>query len=281
MVKRSSLISIFAKHTYFLDDNNSPGKFFLRRITSRIRGEEIAKYLGAKLNPTEGYEKDVCIYVKAYALHRMKDGDYIDLLDDLYATERIKDKPKIKVIAMSTPHKEYLRRTLKNKITYIPHHHVNFEKFRRNRKKIINCGYVGSGSGYEINVNKKLAKLLAEIGLKFTPLYNYSSRKNIVNYYKKIDLQIIGAFNHLNVPYYHQTKIVNAMSFGIPTIASRRLGYRDVEGYYIAVNNLDELLKEAKKMKDPIEYNKWPKKIIAESEKYHISEIAKLYKKLK
>ena len=34
-------------------------------------------------------------------------------------------------------------------------------------------------------------------------------------------------------------------------------------------------------MKDPKEYNKWPKKIIAESEKYHISKIAKLYEKLR
>jgi hypothetical protein len=274
------MISIFAKHTYYLDDPDNPGKLFLRRLTSRIRGEEIAKYLGAKLNPTKGYEDDICIYVKSYGLDRMKDGDYIDLLDDLFATERIKTKPKIKVIAMSTPHLEYLRGILKNEVIYIPHHHVNFDNVQRRRKKIINCGYVGSGSGYEIRVNKKLKEKLAEIGLHFMPLYHYSNREDIINYYKQIDIQIIGSFNHLDIPYYHQTKIVNAMSFGIPTIASRRLGYRDVEGYYIPVNNIQELLAAAQNLKDPIQYNKWPKKIIAQSDKYHISEIAKLYQQL-
>ena len=29
-----------------------------------IRGEQVAHKLGAKLNPTSGYEDDVCIYVK-------------------------------------------------------------------------------------------------------------------------------------------------------------------------------------------------------------------------
>lgn len=274
------MISFFAKHTYYLDDPDNPGKLFLRRLTSRVRGEEIAKYLGARFNPSEGYENDVCIYVKSSRFDRIKDGDYVDLLDDLYAIEQLKTRPKIKAIAMSTPHLEYVRSIIKNNIAYIPHHHVNFEKFRRKRKKVTTCGYVGSASRYEINLNKELGKRLAEIGLNFVPLFHYSSRKDIVNYYKKVDLQIIGSFKYLDIPYYHQTKIVNAMSFGIPTIASPRLGYRDVEGFYIPVNNMDELMAAAQEMKDPKQYNKWPEKIIAESEKYHISEIAKLYKQL-
>lgn len=274
------MISFFAKHTYYLDDPDNPGKLLLRRITSRVRGEEIAKYLGAKFNPTKGYENDICIYVKSGGFNRIKDGNYVDILDDLYAIEQLKTKPKVKGIAMSTPHLEYLQSILKNDITYIPHHHVNFERVHRKRKRIINCGYVGSGSGHDVRVNKEVEKMLKGIGLNFMPLYHYDTRKDIVNYYKRIDLQIIGSFTILDVPYYHQTKIVNAMSFGIPTIASHRLGYRDVEGYYIPVNNMAELLNAAKKMKDPSEYNQWPEKIIAESEKYHISQIAKLYQQL-
>lgn len=274
------MISIFAKHTYFLDDRNNPGEVYLQRISSRIRAEEIAEYLGAKLNPTEGYDQDICIYVKHYRLDQVKDGDYLDVLDDLYTTKLLKTRPKIKVIAMSKPHMEYLRSFLKNKIVYIPHHHVNLERFQRRRKKIINCGYVGSNSRYNVRINREIGERLSKIGLNFKPLFNFKTRKDIINYYKTIDLQIIGYFRNLDIPYYHQTKIVNAMSFGIPTIATRRLGYRDVKGFYIPINNMDELLAEAKKMKDPAQYNQWPEKIIAESEKYHISEIAKLYKQL-
>src|SRR3990167_7107951 len=34
------------------------------RVSSMIRGDQIAEYLGAKVNPTEGYENDICIYIK-------------------------------------------------------------------------------------------------------------------------------------------------------------------------------------------------------------------------
>ncbi|MBI2049658.1 hypothetical protein HYT32_02010 [Candidatus Roizmanbacteria bacterium] len=275
------MISIFAKHTYFLDDPYRPGEVYLQRVSSRVRAEEIAEYLGAKLNPTEGYKNDTCIYVKHYRLDQVRDGDYLDVLDDLYTTNLLKTRPKIKIIAMSKPHMEYLRGILKNKIIYIPHHHVNHERFRRRRKKIINCGYVGSNSRYNVRINREIGKRLSRIGLNFKPLFNFKTRKDIINYYKTIDLQIIGHFRNLDVPYYHQTKIVNAMSFGIPTIASQRLGYRDVEGFYIPINNMDELMAEAEKMKDSVRYKEWPDKIIAESEKYHISEIAKLYLALK
>lgn len=274
-------ISFFAKHTYLLDDPNEPGKVFWQRLTSRVRAEEIAAYLGAKMNPTEGYENDVCIYIKYYRLGQVKDGAYVDVLDDRHVTELLKTRSKIKVIAMSKPHFDFLKSELKNKIVYIPHHHINFDRIKRNRKRIINCGYVGSNPRYDIDLNENIAERLKKIGLNFIPYYHYDTKKDIINYYKKIDLQIIGHFVRLDTPYYHQTKIVNAMSFGIPTIACPRLGYIEVKDFYTAVNNMDELVAAAEMMKDPKEYDKWPEKIIAEAEKYHISNIAKLYRKLK
>lgn len=41
-----------------------------------------------------------------------------------------------------------------------------------------------------------------------------------------------------------------------------------------------ELLEEVEKLKDPEYYNQWSRKIIKEAEKYHISNIAKLYLQL-
>jgi len=274
------MISFFAKSPYLLDDPTKPGKVFWQRLTSRVRAEEIAAYLGAKLNPTQGYENDVCIYIKHYRLDQVKDGAYVDVLDDKDVTQALKSKPKIKVIAMSKPHLDFLRTVLKNEIVYIPHHHINFERIKRLRKKIVNCGYVGSNPRYDVELNKEIGERLKKIGLKFMPYYNYDTKEDIINYYQKIDLQIIGYFTLLDSPYYHQTKIVNAMSFGVPTIASPRRGYTEVKGLFTPVNDLDELVEAAKKMKDPAYYNRWPEKIIAESEKYHISKIAKLYKQL-
>ena len=274
-------ITFFAKHKLINEDvSRSSGKF-LTRVSTVVRAEEMAEYLGAKLNPAGGYENDVCIYIKPRRLVHIKDGAYVDVLDDPVITEKVKTRPKIKVISMSTPHHEYLTSILKNEVIYIPHHHVNFENIRRDRKEIINCGYVGVNQVRHIQINQQVKERLAEIGLNFIPLFNYTTREDIINYYKRIDLQIIGYFDHLkNTPWYHPTKIINAMSFGIPTIAGYKLGYRDVENFYIPVSNMDELVKEAEKMKDPANYNLWPEKIIKEADKYHISKIAELYKQL-
>lgn len=217
-------LSFFAKESFLRENKEENSGLYLQRVSSIIRAKKIAKFLCAKYNPKEGYENDLCIHVKPVNLNHVKDGDFVDVLDDLKITEAIKDKPSIKVITMSGPHYEWLRSILKNKIVLIPHHHVNFERVKRKRGKILNCGYVGSYRAYHI--------------------------------------QIIGHFRHIaKSPQYHATKIVNAMSFGIPTVAGPKLGYKDVEGYYLQAHNLDELVKVTKKLKDPKYYNEWAEKI--------------------
>lgn len=272
------MISIFARHTYLLGDEQNG--LFLQRVSSRVRAEEIAQYLGANLNPTEGFENDVCIFVKPMHVDHIKDGSYVDILDDLNAFEYIKKRPGIKAIAMSLPHFEFVKRELKNEVVLIPHHHVNFERALRKRKKITTCGYVGVNNSEHRSINRRVKEALKTINLDFIPLFLFQIRQDIIDYYKKIDIQVIGYFDHQDIPYYHATKIINAASFGIPTVAGRRLGYREFENFYIPVNNMEELLIEVEKLKDPEYYNKWSTKIIKEAEKYHISKIAKLYKQL-
>lgn len=275
------MISIFSKLPYLLDDQRNPGQVYLQRVSSRTRAEEVAAFIGAKLNPTEGYEKDVCIYVKPGNLDRVRDGDYVDSLDDKHTTKALKERPGIKVLSMSSAHHEYLQSTLKNEITYIPHAHVNHERILRDRKEPLVCGYVGVNKKHHLRINEKVKNALASIGYIFKPLFNYQTREDIINYYKTIDIQVIGYFDFSkDTPLYHQTKIVNAMSFGIPTIAGPKLGYRDVDDFYIKSQNMEELLIEAEKLRDPMLYNQWAEKGLLEAEKYHYSNIAKLYQSL-
>ncbi len=244
------MISFFAKSTYFLGAVGKEESWRIQRLTARVRGEEMAKYLGAKLNQERS---DVNIYIKGCSKEQIKDGDYVDVLDDLWATEWLKDKPKIKVIAMSLSHYDWLKSILKNEIVYIPHHHVNFDRVKRTRKEITTCGYVGSPQ--EVKVK----------GFKFINFNTFKTRQDIIEFYKKIDIQVIN--NIPSIPYYHPTKIINAMSFGIPTVAPKVQGYREVEGFYF--QDIEELK------------NGWDAdRLIKEAEKYHISKIAKLYRKL-
>jgi hypothetical protein len=244
------MISIFAKPTFFIGETGKEEDWTLHRVSSRIRGEEIAEYLGAKFNQERS---DVNIYVKGFAHGRVKDGDYIDILDDDWTVGWLKDKPGIKVIAMSLAHYDWLKKELKNEIVYIPHHHVNFERVARTRKEITTCGYIGAPQNIKAE------------GFEFTDQRVYKTRQDIIDFYKKIDIQIIGDVP--DVPYYHPTKIINAMSFGIPTVSPKKIAYREVDGFYF--QNLEELK------------GGWDAdRLIKEAEKYHISNIAKLYQQL-
>ncbi len=244
------MISIFSKNTYFLGAVGKKESWLLQRVSSRIRGEEIAEYLGAKFNQERS---DVNIYVKGCRKEQIQDGDYVDVLDDLWMTNWLKTRPKVKVIAMSLSHYDYLKSVLKNEIVYIPHHHVNFDRIKRTRKEITTCGYVGAPQRIKVK------------GFKFIQLNTFKTRKDIIDFYKKIDIQII--CNVPDVPYYHPTKIINAMSFGIPTVAPKVQGYREVEGFYY--QDIEELR------------SGWDAdRLIQETENYHISNIAKLYQQL-
>lgn len=255
------------------------GKPYLKRISSIVRGEQIANYLGAKLNPKE--RDGVAIYVKPLRLDNIRDGDYVDVLDDssvhvklgsIY--QRLKELKKVNVLAMTTEHKKWLESHLPNKIVHIPHQHMNFERIRRTRREVITAGYIGTYVGRHEHLCKELETLLP---LKFIYLFSYPTREDIIRFYQSIDIQVIPMFGHLtNVPYYHEKKIVDAMSFGIPTISEERLGYKDIDDYYIKVKDRNDILTEIVKLQSG-----WDaERLINKAEDYHISKIAKLYERL-
>lgn len=244
------MISIFAKPTYFLGQPGDEKNWRLQRVTSRIRGEEIAEYLGAKFNQGRS---DVNIYIKSYGHDQIKDGDYVDVLDDLWTTDWLKTRPKVKVIAMSLSHLDWLKGQLNNEIVYLPHHHVNFERIKRSRTEVTTCGYIGARQRLKVK------------GFKFIYQTNFKTRQDILDFYQQIDIQVIGEVP--DNPYYHPTKIINAMSFGIPTVSPKKQAYREVEGFYF------HDLKDLKQGWDA-------ERLINEAEKYHIINIAKLYEKL-
>jgi hypothetical protein len=179
-------LAFFAKKTLELD---GPAGKYMFRLSSTVRGKQVADYLGAKFNPIEGFENDTRIHIKPRNLKYVKDGDYVDVLDDPpVAVTRLIDRPKIKVIAMNSPHAEWIKSVIPNEVVIIPHAHVNFENIRRDRKEIINCGYIGTNKSYHIKVNEEVKKRLAEAGFNFTPLFNFTTREDIINYYKTIDI---------------------------------------------------------------------------------------------
>src|SRR3989344_1132453 len=273
-------ISFIAKPIFF--KSGIKGGVYPARLSSRVRGEEIAEYLGETYTSDATYDKSgIRIHLKPRHLRYVKDGDYVDVLDEIELIPMLKERPTVKVISMSQTHHNYLRNEIKNEIFLIHHHHINFEKFRRKKNDILTGGMIGHHvNAYDIY--DQIKKRLGEVGIEFVSAFNYKIRQDMVDFFKKIDF-LVTWWSSYNLTAFrgHPTKIINAASFGIPSLSQFSPGYKEFEGFYIQIGDMDSLVEEAIKLKDADYYNQWSDKVFKEAEKYHISNIAKLYRKLR
>jgi len=248
--------------------------------SSMIRGEQIAEYLGAKYNPESGYENDVLIYVKPGAKPNEKfiKQSYIDMIDNNGYIQWLRECPELSGIVASQFSYLRLRKCrLPNKIIFIPQQHCNFENFVRNRKEITTVGITGTPNGFRYPI-EEVSKKLEEMGLKLLTNFDFKTREDVVNFYKNIDIQIVWDTKYRL--FKNPLKIINAASFDIPTVGYPHRGYREVEGHYVRALTIDQLFEGVEKLKDQSAYETATKGLLQMAEKYHISKIAEMYKKL-
>lgn len=267
-------ISFFAKPARWSDKYQR-----LSWGSSIIRGEQISQYLGAKLNPVEGYENDICIYVKPHITIKFAKHSYIDVMDVTHTSILNFTKLNIPLILSSKlAYEVYSKAFKKNKFVFIPQHHCNYERVRRDRPKVTTVGIIGYHASF-VHPMENVRKRLQEIGMELLFENHVLNRTNAVNAYKRIDIQITWAESTWITK--NAMKLYNAASFGIPTVANKQQIYKEFEGYYIPVNTLDEMIKEIVKLKEDKDYyTQFSEFIIPKAEEYHIANIAKLYKQL-
>jgi hypothetical protein len=278
-------ISFFARN-YFLG-NVLPRSVWddecTMRLSSRIRGEEMAAYLGEKYNPTEGYENDLCIMIKPKNLRRVKKEHWLDFSDsEDYLLEQLRKRPDIRIIAIAQHAYEYFKDNFPNEVVLIPQHHLNWNREKRDRNGITTAGYIGRPGPTSFQVYDKIGHKLNKMGYNFLTCYNFKTRQDAIDFYKKIDFLVVWNINknHLDYLWGTATKIINAASFGIPSIAKAQNYYKEFEGSYVSVSCLDELFEEAVKFRDENHYRMWSEKAEKASEDFHISRIADLYRAL-
>lgn len=288
-------ISIFAKETFLNINPSQPfkdrikpiprGRGHLMRVSSLIRGDQITDQIGAKYNPTEGYENDTCIYVKP----QVRKGDdftfkgkknYIDIVDGHNLAFVAQKHPEVGVITCSQADLELMTKELpNNEVVMIPQHHCNFDRIKRTRKKVKVVGCIGTRGAYDF-LPKGLEKELGKRDMTLLFYSRFFSRQDIIDFYKKVDIQIVWR------PYKkilsNPLKLVNAGSFGIPTIALDETAFKELKGHYIPVSNLDGFLSKLDELRTSKEvYQYYSEKLIHITEKkYHIEKIGELYKKL-
>lgn len=283
-------MTIFAKEA-FLNVNphepfrlrKKPPKGHLLRVSSIIRGDQIAEAIGAKYNPTEGFENDICIYVKPNV---PKGGDfefkgrvnYLDIIDGHNLGGLLAKHPEVKGIVCSRADYDIMSKEVPNEIIYIPQHHCNFDRIKKESKKIKRIGIIGVERSF-VHMPKELEMELEKRGIELVCYSKFYCRQDIIDFYMSIDLQIV--WRPYRKVLSNPLKIVNAMSFGIPTIAFEEKAFEEVYGSYVGVKNLKELLKVLDELIAKREmYEKLSDTGIKLSESYHIDEVAKMYRRL-
>lgn len=257
----------------------------LGRVSSIIRAIQISEQIGAKLNPESGYENDICVYVKPHVPRGYETKvqfagrkSYLDIIDGWTLGPVLKFNPQLTAIACSKTDQETLSQIVDNEVVFIPQHHCNFERFKPARKELTTVGIIGSPAAFTF-LPSEIKGLLAKRGMNLLECSHFSSRQDIVDFYKEIDIQIVWRPYRKRLA--NPLKIVNAAAYGVPTIALDEPYFKELEGYYFPVRNLSNLLDRLDALRaSPALYEEYSERCFQKAEEYHIERVGEMYKSL-
>ena len=255
--------------------------FCLRNRSGNIRGHQMGSYLGAKINPHNGFENDICIHVKKTPKYgRIKVYDCVDS-KKLFGRYLLRH-PEVVVAGISKTAVEFLSDKLKNRIIYLPQHHCNFDREQRAKREIKVAGYCGHPASF-ICFENEIREKLEKIGIELIVDYKFKSRQDVINFYKKIDIQIAfrmqGATDKVLK---NPLKLSNAGSFGIPSVACPEANFvAEYDKHFLPAKTIDEVVDAVYQLKtDQSLYNTMANMARERAECYHISKVAEYYRKL-
>jgi hypothetical protein len=257
--------------------------FFNEYGAGLIRGRQIGMWLGAKLNPKEGYEDDICIYVKMQPPRNFPKRSFVDIVDGVSLVNWLVAHPNCGAITTSLTGKRFLEKHLKQPVVFIPENHCNWECFHRNREKVDTVGIIGNLKGFNIPV-KEVSKKLMEHGLFLQVCDNYRNREDVVSFYRTIDIQacwrphVRGAHAQLHNP----LKLANACSYGIPTVCFPEDNFRaEFDGCFYPAHTPETLFDGiAELASEPRLYNYLSKRGLEKAGSYDINAVSELYRRL-
>ena len=266
--------------------------FYSRGTAGYVRGEQMADYLNGKKNPKSGFENDVCIYVKILPPKNPPKRSYADVDDSVKLAEYLIANPNIGVIATSNNAKDYLSDLLHRKdIVTIPHAHCNYERWVRPEREVKTVGIIGSKTSFQYPIDKFRAKL-KEIGLELLYEQDYwntyrstadkPGRLKVVDFHKQIDIQAVWRPKMLSAQFKNPNKLINAGSFGIPTVAYPEDSFLyEWSGNFIPAEDIDGLVENIEILKVNRDfYRSYSRWALALADEYNIDRIAELYKML-
>ena len=253
------------------------------------RGNQVASFLKGRVDPLDGYENDVCIYI--LGTHKYEGSEvefsYYDVMDcGMARLWRIRHKTKGGIIAISkTQYDNFMETFPGRKLYLIHHHHCNFKRELRPNRPVLTVGCCGGDAAIQWP-HDRVKTRLAGMGLEWIFCNELHRRERVVEFYKKIDIQIVYRPTHHRgsemMVHGNPTKLHNAGSFGIPTVAYPEPAFIAEWGNEcLYADGMGGILNLVRKLKDDtVLYSEMSDRAKVKAEEYHIDNLIPLYKSL-
>ncbi len=204
--------------------------------TAQIRGIQIAEALGAGLMPLSELTRDaakryrILVHVKEMpdrdTVARIRDAGVVQVWDplDRYDWRAIgRYAPYVDAfLAANHTHAVVLRRRYGLPATRIPHHHCNMDEVTIAPDRTpATLGYIGGRDYWPLN--RRLVRRL-----DYPVFSSVETPRPMVEGYLGVDVGFAYRVDANAVSYKPATKLVNFMSFGIPSVLNPETGYLEV-----------------------------------------------------
>ena len=258
---------------------------------SEIRGRQVAERGGWLWNEEEIRPDDVLVFIKSYPGEEMwsaiqESPIYVDMVDCYGVIPFLREVPRATVITMSRLAISYVRSRCENEVIFIPEHHCNFEHERlTKRTKLRRIGYIGYEWNFQLDANV-VKETLAKLGVEFVMQTSFKTRRDVIDFYRTIDVQLcyrLPGTPHTLVPQLkNPLKLANASSFGIPTMCFPEPCYIDEwDGFFFPIGSLDGIVHWVTEIqKDWSVWEKMSEGCREVAKLYHIDNIIKRYGRL-
>ena len=204
------------------------------------------------------------------------------MVEDSAGLRWVKNYPEVGIIASSKSIYEYIKEKLPNKVVLIPQHHCNFDREVVDKVQLDTVGIIGNQASFQYPI-EEFKRRINNMGLELKTLIKkrFNNRQEVVDFYEQIDLQVIWRPESDGV-LRNPLKLVNAMSYGIPTIAYPETNFvAELQEYFLPAKTIEGLINGVKWFRDNLRfYQSWRKNVVEKAEDYHIDNISKLYLKL-
>ncbi len=252
------------------------------RSVVQVRGQQIAEWIGARLNPESGYEDDVNVFITYCPTIPLPRKSVLDPNDHKNQWDFIREHPEVPVIAISLPEQTMFREMFQQEIIYIPDHHANYDREQRVARTVLTVGTVGSRASVNWPA-EDVEQRLAKIGLQLLRRDMGRHREQVLAAYRRMDIQIVFRANLPDREICDPLKLSNAGSFGIPTVAYPELSYAtEYDGCFLPAQTIEELVDGVDRLaRTPSLYQEYARKALDRSEAYHIDNVVKRYLHLK